>query len=253
LEEDSRKTSKTSLAAPPVALNLNINVDQQAYIRGRGLDAELKGAIVLTGTSKKPNYNGQFKIIRGTFELFSKTFRLEEGDVLFSNDAVSLFVQGRHEGKEITFIASLSGTMDDLKISLRTEPSLPEDEALARLLFGKSIRNMSPIQAIQLASAIQTLRGEIGSFDPLGKARKLLNVDNISVESQETNKGSGVSIGLGKYITEGVYIELSRTPEPSQPWKGSIEVELSPNINLETTSDNNSGFGGVELQWKNDY
>lgn len=253
LEEDSTKPSKNTIAAPPVALNINVSVDQQAYIRGRGLDAELKGALALTGTSKKPNYNGQFKVIRGTFELFAKTFKLEEGDVLFSNDAVSLFVQGRHKGKEITFVASLSGTMDNLKISLRTEPSLPEDEALARLLFGKSVRNMSPIQAIQLASAIQTLRGEGGGFDPLGKARELLNVDNISVESQETSEGSGIAVGLGKYITEGVYVELSRSPEPSQPWKGSVEVELTPNINLETTTGGNSGFGGIELQWKNDY
>ena len=173
--------------------------------------------------------------------------------MLFSDDAVSLFVQGRHVGNEITFIASLSGTMDDLKIELRTLPSLPEDEALARLLFGKSVRDITPIQAIQLASAIQTLRGEGGGFDPLGKARELLHVDSISVESQETSEGSGVAVGVGKYITEGVYVELSRTPEPSQPWKGSVEVELSPNINLETTTGGSSGFGGVELQWKNDY
>ncbi len=251
--EDSKKATKASLEAPPIALDVNINVNQQAYIRGRGLDAELEGKLALTGTTKKPNYNGRFNVIRGTFELFAKTFKLEEGDVLFSNDAVSLFVQGRHRGKELTFIASLSGTMDNLKIELRTEPSLPEDEALSRLLFGKSVRNITPIQAIQLASAIQTLRGEGGGFDPLGKARELLNVDSISVESQETSQGNGIAVGVGKYITEGVYVELERTPEPSQPWKGSVEVELTPNVNLETTTGGSSGFGGVELQWKNDY
>lgn len=253
LEEDSAKQRKNAINVPPVFLDIKVNVDQQAYIRGRGLDAELKGKLALTGSSKQPRYNGRFQVVRGSFELFAKNFKLEEGDVLFSNDAISLFAQGRHRGKELTFIASLSGTMDDLKISLRTEPSLPEDEALARLLFGKSVRNITPIQAIQLASAIQTLRGEGGGFDPLGKARELLNVDTISLESQETSEGSGIAVGVGKYITEGVYVELSRTPEPSQPWKGSVEIELTPNINLETTTGGSSGFGGVELQWKNDY
>ena len=254
VKEEGNKEQKGRIKLPYVGLDILLTVEQQAYIRGRGLDAELKGKLKLTGSMTKPSYNGQFNVIRGSFELFAKTFKLEEGDVLFSNDAVSLFVQGRYKGKDLTFIASLSGTLDDLQIGLRTEPFLPEDEALARLLFGKSVRNITPFQAIQLASAIQTLRGEGGKFDPLGTARDILHVDNITLESQETTEGgSGLTVGLGKYITEGVYVEIARTPEPTQPWKGSIEVELTPNINLETTTGGSSGFGGVELQWKNDY
>lgn len=253
LKEESKTAHKGTIQIPLVGLNINISVEQQAYIRGRGLDAELQGKLMLTGSLNKPNYNGRFKVIRGSFDLFAKTFKLEEGDVLFSNDAVSLFVQGKHRGKDYTFIASLSGTLDDLKIGLRTEPVLPEDEALARLLFGRSVRNITPFQAIQLATAIQTLRGEGSKFDPLGTARDILHVDSITIESQETNEGNGIAVGLGKYITEGVYVEIVRTPEPTQPWKGTVEVELTPRINLETTTGGSSGFGGVELQWKKDY
>ena len=238
---------------PKVAIDLVINVDQQAFIRGRGLDAELKGKLQLSGTSRQTNYNGRFQVVRGTVDLFAKTFKLEQGSVLFSNEAVSLFAQARHKAKDLTFIATLEGLLDNLKISLRTEPALPEDEAVARLLFGKSVRNITPVQAIQLANAIQTLRGEGGQFDPLGTARDILQVDRITIESQETSEGNGVAIGLGKYVTEKVYVEVTRTPEPTQPWKGSVEVELTPNINLETTTSGSSGFGGVELQWKNDY
>ncbi len=247
------KDPSRQLALPEVKLDLKVNVDQQAFIRGRGLDAELKGELKLTGTLEKPNYNGKFQVVRGNVELFAKNFKLEEGNVLFSNEAVSLFAQARHRSKDISFIASLSGTLDDLSINLRSEPALPEDEAVARLLFGKSVKNMTPVQAIQLANAIQTLRGGSSQFDPLGKARDILQVDRLTIESQETSEGSGVAIGLGKYVTDKVYVELTRTPEPTQPWKGSVEVELSPSVNLETTTSGNSGFGGVELQWKNDY
>lgn len=252
----SKRTEQASLKKqllPQVDLDILLAVDQQAYIRGRGLDAELKGQLKLSGSLDRPNYNGQFKTVRGSYELFSKTFKLTEGDVLFSNEAVSLFVQGRHSTKDRVYFGSLSGTLDKLSIGLRTEPPLPEDEALARLLFGKSVKDITPFQAIQLASAIQTLRGEGGGFDPLGEARDLLKVDNITIESQETSEGKGLAVGVGKHITDGVYVEISRTPEPTQPWKGSVEVELTPNINLETTTGGSSGFGGVELQWKNDY
>jgi translocation and assembly module TamB len=253
LKEDANTALKGKIKIPHFDLNIIISVEQQAYIRSRGLDAELKGKLMLLGSIQKPRYTGQFEVIRGNFDLFTKRFKLEQGDVLFANDAISLIVQGKHIGKDYTFIASLSGTLDDLKIGLRTEPTLPEDEALARLLFGRSIRNISPFQAMQLAAAIQTLRGESSKFDPLSTARDFLHVDNITIESQEGSSGNGIVVGLGKYITEGVYVEITRTPEPTQPWTGSVEVELTPSLNLETTTGNSSGFGGVELQWKKDY
>lgn len=251
--QPGKTASNAKAGQTTVQLDLVVNVDQQAFIRGRGLEAELKGKLQLSGTNHQTNYNGRFQVIRGTVDLFAKTFKIEQGSVLFSNDAVSLFAQARHKSKDLTFIATLEGLLDNLKISLRTEPALPEDEAVARLLFGKSVRNITPVQAIQLANAIQTLRGEGGGFDPLGTARDILQVDRITIESQETSEGNGVAIGLGKYVTEKVYVEVSRTPEPTQPWKGSVEVELTPNINLETTTSGSSGFGGVELQWKRDY
>jgi translocation and assembly module TamB len=249
----SQPSLRNHSAIPSIKLDVNVDVNQQAFIRGRGLDAELQGTLRLSGTSRHPAYTGKFRVIRGTIDLLAKTFKLEQGDVLFSNGAVSLFARARHKARDLSFIATLEGTLDNLKISLTTEPPLPQDEALARLLFGKSVRDMTPVQAIQLANAIQTLRGESGQFDPLGTARDILQVDRITIESQETTEGNGVAIGLGKYITDKVYVELTRTPEPAQPWKGSVEMELTPNLNLETTSSGSSSFGGVELQWKKDY
>ena len=252
--KETKMTAKPSdFPLPEIHLDIVVELDQQAYIRGRGIDAELAGKIEISGNIDSIQTKGRFQTIRGQFEVFNKVFKLETGNVLFADDNVQLNIQGRYKGKEMDFIASLTGTLDQPKINLRTVPALPEDEALARLLFGRSIGNISAIQAIQLASALQTLRGEGGGFDPLGEARKLLNVDRLNIESQESSEGNGIAIGVGKYLTDKIYIEATRTPEPAQPWKGTVEVELSPRINLETTTGGSSAFGGVELKWKKDY
>jgi hypothetical protein len=63
---------------------------------------------------------------------------------------------------------------------------------------------------------------------------------------------SGVNVGIGKYLTEKVYLELGRTPNPSQPWKGNLEIELTPSINLESSTGGRKGIEGAKLKWKRD-
>ncbi|WP_157496887.1 translocation/assembly module TamB domain-containing protein [Hahella ganghwensis] len=252
-EELSGTTMDSEIPIPDVTLDITLRVDQQGFIRGRGLDAELQGEVRVTGPLEASNYKGEFSVVRGTFELFGKRFNLSNGNVIFANESIAMLVEGRHVASDLEYIATLSGTLEELNISLRTIPDLPEDEALSRLLFGKSIQNISPLQAARLAAAVQTLRGE-GGFDPIAATRDVLGVDTLTIDSQETENGeSGVAVGVGKYVTEKVYVELERTPEPSQPWKGSVEIELTPKLNLETTTGGKSGFGGVELLWKHDY
>ncbi len=251
-EDVQEEGLQSEIPLPLLDLNITLDLSGQSYIRGRGLDAELEGKVIIIGPSLTPEYKGQFNVVRGTFELFGRRFNLTSGDVIFANDNIALYIEGHYTGSELEYIATLSGTLEDLDISLRTVPDLPEDEALSRLLFGKSVKNISPLQAARLASAIQTLRGE-GGFDPIAETRDALGVDTLTVDSQQTKEGNGLSVGVGKYVTEKVYVELERTPEPSQPWKGSIEIELTPSLNLETTTGTRTGFGGVELLWKHDY
>jgi len=253
VRKDEAETGlQSEIPLPKVDLDITLALSGQSYIRGRGLDAELEGQVIIRGPAVEPGYKGQFNVVRGTFELFGKRFNLTDGDVIFENDNIALYIEGDYRGSELGYIATLSGTLEDLDISLRTIPDLPEDEVLSRLLFGKSVKNISPLQAARLATAVQTLRGESG-FDPIAATRDALGVDTLTVDSQETKEGNGLAVGVGKYVTEKVYVELERTPEPSQPWKGSIEIELTPSLNLETSTGGKSGFGGVELLWKNDY
>lgn len=236
-------------AIPEVKLDVTLIADQQAYLRGRGVDAELQGKIAVYGTLANPRYDGEIKTIRGVFELFNKSFELESGRVNFTNNAITLAISSVYKKNEQQIRAELSGTVDQLKLSLSAIPSLPEDEILAFIIFGKSIKKITPFEAVQLASAVQQLRGGNNSFDLIGGTRKFLGVDALSIESAD----EGVNVGVGKYLNERVYLELERTPNPSQPWKGNLQIELTPDLSLESSTGGESGIEGVELKWKKDY
>ena len=82
----------------------------------------------------------------------------------------------------------------------------------------------------------------------------MLGIDTLSIESAATEDGqSGVIVGIGKYLNERVHLDLERTPNPSQPWKGNLEIELTPSINLECSIGGRTGIGGTKLKRKRDY
>lgn len=254
---DDQKSEKSGklITLPHINFNLTLTANNQAFLRGRGLDAELKGQIDLTGNLEKPRYDGSVETVRGVFKLFNKKFKLSQGEVNFNNSALSIAVKGTYKRNGQRIEADLSGTHDNLTLSLSSVPQMAEDEILAFMVFGKSIQQITPFQAIQLAAAVQSLRGGAnGSFDPIGSTRELLHIDTLSIDSTTTEDGgNGVNIGVGKYLNERVYFEVQRTPNPSQPWRGNLEIELTPNINLESSTGGNTGIEGAELKWKKDY
>lgn len=241
--------------SPTIHLDVSVTASQQAFLRGRGLEAELSGNIKLAGTAKNPEYNGEFNTIRGEFEVFGKEFNIEQGQVSFVNSAAAIAINGKYEEDDIEITAEINGQNDDYEISFTSVPSMPEDEILSYIIFGESVADIEPLKAIQLALAIQKLQGGGGSFDALGTARDLLDVDSISIESQSADDESegGLNIGVGKYLNDKTYLELERTPDPAEPWKGNIEIELTPRIFLETTTGGTSGLDSAEIIWQKDY
>jgi translocation and assembly module TamB len=245
---------KAKAAPYPFKVELTVYAEQQAFLRGRGLEAELRGKVMIVGPASSLNYTGKFETIRGHLMLFNKRFELVKGSVSFDNANAILNIQAESNRQDITFKVSVSGTQDKLKLELTSEPTLPQDEVLARLLFGKSVKNMSPIQAVRLVTALQNLQGGNGLLpDPIDYARDLVGVDELNVESVETSEGTGVTVGVGKYLSEKVYLEVERTPDPNKPWQGRLDIELTPHLHLETTTSGSEGDEGIELFWKRDY
>ena len=93
------------------------------------------------------------------------------------------------------------------EISFTSTPALPEDELLARLLFGSSITDISAPEAVQLAAALASLRGG-GGLDPINALRGAIGLDRLRIVEGNQTLGQGTSIAAGKYITRNTYVEI---------------------------------------------
>lgn len=254
-EELNRGSEQPQFTLPTIEFDIDILVSNQAYLRGRGLEAELGGQFRLGGNSDVPDFAGDLSIIRGELELFGRKFNLTQGQMIIIDDSASISATGVYNKHDKQISANIEGSDNELSIQFSSIPALPEDEILSYIIFGESAANIEPIKAIQLALAIQKLKGGQSSFDLIGSARDLLDVDSITLDNytSEENGESGLSVGVGKYLNEKTYLEIERTPNPSQPWKGTINIEVTPRVLIQSTTGGSSGIDSAEIIWQKDY
>jgi translocation and assembly module TamB len=242
-------------APPPktvkIALDLAVDAPEQVFVRGRGLDAEMGGALKITGTADAPVVTGALKMRRGDFDLLSRRLEFDKGIVTFSGgDRIDPVLDFAATTKlpEADVTVTVTGAATKPAIGLTSSPALPQDEILARLLFGKASGALSPFEAVQLAQAMAELTGVGGGAGVLDKLRKSLGLDRLDVESGEGDS-SAPSLSAGRYVTRGVFVGAKQGATPGSS-AATVEIEITPNIKVETdVGADSSGKAGVNLEW----
>ena len=141
-------------------LDVTVNAQNQIFVQGRGLDAELGGNLRLTGSASSPQAIGQFTMTRGRLSILGKRLVFSRGNITFSGSLVPyLDLSADSSAGDTTVTVTVSGPANNPKFSFSSNPALPEDEVLARLIFGTSMSNLSALQIVQLADAAAQLSG----------------------------------------------------------------------------------------------
>ncbi|WP_018147925.1 translocation/assembly module TamB domain-containing protein [Henriciella marina] len=232
-------------------LDISLNAPGRIDISGRGVNAELALDADIEGTIGSPVITGEAEIVRGRFDLIGKRFEFRESTVRLTQELGDsrLSIQAVHETRDdITAILNVIGTVSRPEIELTSEPVLPEDEVLSRVLFGRSPTQLTALETARLAAALAQLSGG-GGFDLLGGIEQALGLDTFDVGS---GTGGGVEVTSGKYLTEDVYLEV-RSGAAGAP---GVAVEWEPIENIEIEAATNTGEDqGQELsiQWTRDF
>jgi translocation and assembly module TamB len=264
-EREAAATSKLSPPAVPASLDIQIAAPGPIFVRGRGLDSEWRGQIKVTGTSDAPRILGSLEAIRGTLDFLGKSFKLSRGAIAFDGGATidpTLDIVAEIAAADITAQVSVTGPASAPKIAMSSNPAVPQDEILARVLFNRAVGQITAAEGIQLAQAAATLAG--GGPGVLDRLRGRLGLDRLvfgsapsGIASSNLNPAaggsasSGTAISGGKYVTEGVYVGATQglTPQSS---KMIVEIEVRPRVTVQTDFSQ-SGGSGIGLNYKYDY
>jgi translocation and assembly module TamB len=258
---------------PVVNLKVVVNAPRQILVRGRGLDAELGGTVQIGGTARAPTVGGGFDLQRGIFTLSSTRLNFSSGRVSFAGSDVTgqidptLDFTAQTTTMDTIVTLHITGVADAPVFDLTSIPELPQDEILARLLFGENAGQLTALQAATLGTALVTLTGVGTGLNPLAEVQKHLGLDRLAVVSNENNQpgspqNAGTTIEAGRYVTNRIFVNLKQNTTGSTQLQA--DVDLTNKLKLQTqigtgtatvqgtTPDNDPG-SSVGLSYRFEY
>lgn len=247
--EDISDEPEDPVLEKPIRFDFHIQSDRRIFIDGRGLESEWGVNVNVTGSPAAPMLNGRATLIRGQLELARRPFVFDTGIVSFDGpvDSARVDINAARQVDGFSAQVNVTGSPTAPTIELSSTPDLPQDEILARMLFGRSVMDLSALEAAELATSIARLSGQGGGLDPLGQIQAGLGLDRLRLGV--SNEGN-TELGVGQYLAPDVYLEITTAGASGN----SIEVEWQPRPQVSVTSEARStGESRVSLRWKRDY
>nr|WP_295659030.1 translocation/assembly module TamB domain-containing protein [Polymorphobacter sp.] len=243
-------------AGPPSVFKLAIKLTapNQIFVEGMGLEAEWRAALNIGGTADAPVIVGQVTLERGTYAFGGRRFDLSRGIVRFAGETPpnpTLDIEATTTVDGLTAIIDITGRAYAPEIAFTSTPALAQDEVLSRLLFGSSNASLTPTQALQLASSLNTLRGSSGGgFNPLGTLRKATGIDRLRLLGGDKTTGAGPSVAAGKYISNRIYVEV--TSDAKGYSTTQLEIGITRTLRL-LSAVSSFGTSNVGVKYSRDY
>jgi translocation and assembly module TamB len=197
-------------AGTPWRLAVSARAERGLLVSGLGMESEWSANLRIGGTVISPSINGTADLVRGDYDFAGRRFALREGRLRFDGAVpVNPVLDIRAEADVANLDAAIvvSGTSLKPQIRFTSVPAMPQDELLARLLFGTAITQLSAPEAVQLAGAVAALQSG-GGLDPINALRRMTGLSRLRILPADTTLGRQTAVAAGKYIGRRIYVEL---------------------------------------------
>jgi autotransporter translocation and assembly factor TamB len=241
--------------ALPFSMDIRVEMPDQVYVVASLIDSVWGGILRVRDTPAGISVEGKVEPRRGYVNFIGKKFRFQEGEVVLDGSvppepAFNNLI-AEYSRSDITARLLLNGRVNDPQFRLESTPALPEDEILSQVLFNRDTTTISAYQAYQIAMAAQQLSGGLNGPGFMYQFRQAVGVDTL--EWREADAAGGTSsVAAGKYITPGLYVEVSSSFDTEAETGMMAEYEITRHFSVETSTGPQMR-PGIGVNWKNDY
>jgi translocation and assembly module TamB len=223
--------------APPPELGLDLTVAaQRVVVRGRGLFAELAGSVKVTGSSAAPQPLGNFRMVRGNLGIAGQTLTFDTGEVGFNGGSLtdpSLNFLINSQTATMNASLAITGTASHPKVTVTSIPEMPQDQALARILYPNNA-SPSPLQLAAIASSLAELSGVTSGGGVLGGIQNRLGLEQLSIG---TTANGSAALEVGRYVAPGVYVGAQQGTGGNSS-QAKVEIDIAKGLKVVGTVGN---------------
>ena len=226
----------------PVNLDLALDLGDDFLVQAYGLDAQLQGQLELKG-SGQPAASGNIRVSHGTYTAYGQRLSITRGQVSFFGplDDPGLNILAVRQTDSITAGVALTGTAQRPRVSLYSNPTMPDSETLSWLLFGHGLSSVSGDQFSLLQTAAAALLSKGGGAGPQATLAEKLGLSSVDIRSGSGSTLAGTVVSLGKQFSRSFRVRYERSLD------GLTQIvrayyTLSPTLSLQAQTGNQSGL-----------
>jgi translocation and assembly module TamB len=191
-------------------VNLNIGLGENLQVRGRGLDAKLRGDLRLSTPSGRLAVHGEVRTAAGTYAAYAQKMVIDRGVLVFTGaaDNPRLDILALRPNLDLRVGVSVTGTLLNPSVRLFSDPDMADMDKLSWLLLGRPNEGLdSNDSALVQRAALALLAGE--GEAPTDKLLGQLGITELSFrQSEGTVKETVVSIG--RQLSQRWYVGYER-------------------------------------------
>lgn len=198
-----KKTNTTKIVAgkssAPLKIDLKVVLGDKVYFSNKDISIRLIGGLnVLIRPNKEVIGRGVIEVASGIYQFYGRELNIKRGRVTFSGDNIAnptVEVMAVREVDKVSVGAKINGTVQNLRLSLVSTPSMPDSAILSYLVFGRA-----PDSSMDTNSLLQTA-ASIGISQ--------LMPDNLAEKTGLDVFDLGLSgLKAGKYLSEDIYVGM---------------------------------------------
>jgi translocation and assembly module TamB len=240
-------------------MRLDLHITSTPELRVETSLAKLSGDLDLhvRGTAARPAIVGRVNIAEGDIFFNGTKYRLERGDITFSNPltiepVVNLDMSARVQGYDVTI--GLHGQVvggKGLSMTYRSDPPLSNSDIIALLAFGRT-RGQGVYTASQpggntndTASASNAILGEALNATFTDRVQRLFGASRVKIDPQfigsENNASARVTIE--QQISNDVTFTYITSLTQSAETVIQVEYNIDKNVSIVAVRDQNGVLG----------
>ncbi|SNS78950.1 autotransporter secretion inner membrane protein TamB [Noviherbaspirillum humi] len=242
-DQDKGKTGERR--GLPAAIDVSVGIGSFIQLKGRGLDGQLAGDLRFASQPGEPlTARGILRIVKGTFSAYGRELAIERGLLRFSGplDNPGLDILAMRRGQQVEAGVSVGGTVLSPRVTLVSEPTVPDAEKLSWLVLGRGLASAGQGDVGALQSAAGALLSQGAAAGVGSQLANAFGLDEVNIgRSADSATVQERIVTLGKQLSSRLFVSFRRGLETANTVL-HLRYVLSPRLTLEGETGSRSAL-----------